>query len=124
VDVQLAATLQNIPGQDVQASYVAPNAVAAPLLGRNLSGNAANATLNLLPPLTYYADRVNQLDVRAAKILKLGGKRLQIALDLYNALNSNVVQTFNQNYDPAGAWRIPTQILPARLTKVSAQLDF
>jgi hypothetical protein len=124
IDVQFAATLQSIPGQDIQASYTAPNAVVAPLLGRNLSGNAANATLNLLPQLTYYSDRVNQLDFRAAKIFRFAGRRLQTAFDMYNALNSNVVQTYNPNYNPTGAWLVPTGILPARVIKVSAQFDF
>lgn len=124
IDVQFAATLQNIPGQDMQAAYVAPNAVVAPLLGRPLSGNAANMTLSLLSPQTYLSDRVNQLDFRAAKVLRIAGKRTQITFDMYNALNSNVVQTYNSNYNPAGAWRIPTAILPARVAKISAQLDF
>jgi hypothetical protein len=124
IDVQFAATVQSIPGQDIQASYTAPNAVVAPLLGRNLSGNAANTTLNLLPQLTYYSDRVNQVDFRAAKILRFGPRRVQAALDLYNALNSNVVQTYNPSYSPTGSWRVPTGILPGRVIKVSAQLDF
>ena len=50
--------------------------------------------------------------------------RIQIAFDLYNALNSNVVQTYNSTYRPTGAWRIPTAILPARVAKFSAQFDF
>ena len=124
IGVQVAATLQNIPGQEIQASYVAPNAVVSPLLGRPLAGNAANVTLSLLPPLTYFSDRVNQLDFRAAKILRFGRKRAQIAFDLFNALNSNVVQTYNATYNPTGTWRIPTAILPARVAKVSGQLDF
>ena len=124
IDVQLAATLQNIPGQEIQANYTAANAVVAPLLGRNLSGNAATITLAILPPLTELSDRVNQLDFRAAKILKFGGKRTQISFDLFNALNSNVVQTYNNSYSPTGPWRIPTAILPARVAKFSAQFDF
>ena len=59
-----SGTLQNIPGQELQATYNAPNAVVAPVLGRNLSGNAANIAVNLLPPLSQYASRVNQLDLR------------------------------------------------------------
>jgi hypothetical protein len=102
-----------------------PNASVAPLLGRNLAGNAANITLNLMPPQRYYSDRVNQLDVRIAKILRLGGsRRLQVTFDLYNALNSNVVETYNPIYNPVGAWRTPLSILSARLSKVTAQFDF
>src|SRR5205823_4876100 len=115
---------QNIPGQELVASYNVPNAAILSQLGRSLAGSATNLTLNLLPPATYFSPRVNQLDFRAAKILKFGDKRLQATLDLYNALNSNVVQTYNSSYSPTGSWRIPTSILPARLMKVSAQFDF
>jgi hypothetical protein len=124
VDVQVAATLQNIPGQQVQALWAAPSAVLAPLLGRPLAGNAANATLNLLPPSRHFSDRTTQLDVRFAKILRLYGTRSQISLDMFNALNSNTVQTYNNNYLPTGAWRTPNGVLPPRVVRVSAQLDF
>jgi len=124
VNVQVAATLQNIPGQEMQATYAAPNAVIAPLLGRNLAGNAANTTLNLLEPGGVLSDRVNQLDLRFAKLFKFGGRRGQVSLDLYNALNANTIQTYNANYAPTGAWRVPTLILAPRVAKVSAQIDF
>jgi hypothetical protein len=124
IDVRLAATLQNIPGEETQAAYNAPNAIVAPLLGRNLSGGVANVTINLLPPQTFYEARVNQLDFRAAKIVTFAGKRMQIALDLFNALNSNVVETYNNSYNPTGSWQTPTLILPARVAKITAQFDF
>jgi hypothetical protein len=124
IDVQVAATMQSIPGADIQASFVASNAVVAPLLGRNLSGGAANTTVNLLPPQRDYGDRLNQLDVRMAKLFRFGGKRLQASVDVFNLLNRNPVMTHNNSYNPTGAWLTPTQVMPARLIKVSAQFDF
>jgi hypothetical protein len=124
IDVSVAATLQNIPGQEMFATWAVPNATAAPLLGRSLAGNAANISLNLLPPQRFYQPRTNQLDLRFAKILRYGKTRSQIMFDLYNATNSNTVQTFNQNYSPTGSWPVPTSILSARLAKISAQVDF
>ena len=124
IDVQFAATLQNIPGQELQANYVAPNALLAPILGRPLSGGAANQTLALLPLQENYAERVNQLDIRIAKILRVNSNRLQLTMDLFNATNSNVVQTYNMSYDPRGSWLVPTAILPARVIKFSGQFDF
>ena len=124
VEVQLAGTLQSIPGQEIYASYAAPNAVIKPLLARDLAGQATTFTLNLLPPLTNFSDRVNQLDIRASKIFKFGGRRAQVSFDLFNALNSNTIQTYNPSYNPTGAWETPTSILPARLAKLSAQFDF
>jgi hypothetical protein len=122
--VQLAATLQNLPGLERVATYNAPTGVVAPLLGHPLSGAAANIRLDLLPPQVYYGDRINQLDFRASKILKFGEKRVQASLDLFNALNSNTILTVNSIYNPTGAWEIPSRILPARLVKVTAQFDF
>jgi hypothetical protein len=57
------------------ANYAVPNSVAAPVLGRNLSGDAPNVTVNLVAPGTMYGDRINELDVRTAKILKVGRTR-------------------------------------------------
>ena len=48
-----------------------------------------NVTVNLIEPGSRYGDRINQLDFRVAKLLRFGGKRTMLALDLYNALNSN-----------------------------------
>ena len=79
IDVQLAATFQSKPGAMLAANYAAPNSVVAPSLGRDLSGNAANVTVNLLAPGTMYGDRINQLDFRVAKILKHGRSRTVIA---------------------------------------------
>jgi hypothetical protein len=124
IGVSVAATLQNIPGQEMFATWATPNAVVAPLLGRPLAGNAANISLNLLPPQQHYSPRTSQLDLRIAKILRFGRQRAQVTLDLYNATNANTVQTFNPNYNPTGSWRVPTNILSARLAKVTAQIDF
>jgi hypothetical protein len=47
-----------------------------------------------------------------------------VGLDLYNALNSSVIQTYNQTFVPGSSWLVPTLILPARFAKISAQVDF
>jgi hypothetical protein len=121
IDVQFAATLQSLPGPHVLANYVATNAIIQPSLGRPLSGGAANATINVIEPGQTYGDRLNQLDLRFAKILRFGRTRTAINLDLYNALNANPVLTQNNNF---AAWQVPLSILDARLFKISAQFDF
>jgi hypothetical protein len=124
VDVQVSGALQSIPGPQILANYNAPNAVVAPSLGRPLSGNAANVTVNLLEPGTMYGERLNQLDLRFGKILRFGRTRLTASLDVYNALNSNAVLTQNNTFGGQIPWQQPQSILTARFIKIGAKVDF
>jgi hypothetical protein len=121
VDVQVSGAFQSVPGPQIAANYNAPNAVVAPSLGRSLSGNAANVTVNLVEPGTMYGDRLNQLDLRFSKIVRYGRTQTRFNIDIYNALNSNAVLTLNNNF---GAWQQPTVILLARFAKLGVQFDF
>jgi hypothetical protein len=120
-DVNLAATMQSTPGNQITANFTASNALIAPSLGRNLSGGSSNRTVNLVSPGTLYNDRINQLDFRVGKILRFGSRRAAINLDIYNALNSSATMNQNNNY---AVWQTPQRILEGRLLKVSGQLDF
>src|SRR5213075_2382694 len=71
-NVQLSATFQSKPGAMLAANYAVPNAEVAPSLGRALSGNASSVTVNLVAPGTMYGDRVNELDLRLARTLRIG----------------------------------------------------
>ena len=106
------------------ANYAAPNSAVAPSLGRDLSGNAANVTVNLVAPGTMYGDRINQLDLRVAKTLRYRRSRTLIALDIYNALNSSAVLTYNNTFVPGGPWLQPLTILTPRFLKITAEIDF
>jgi hypothetical protein len=124
VDVQFAGTLVSSPGVEMQANYVAGNAAVQPSLGRPLSG-ATNATVWLLSPGVQYGDRVNQVDLRATKVLRFGRSRAALNVDVYNALNASPVTALNMNYSGGGAtWLQPQSILAARLLKLSVQFDF
>src|SRR5262249_56351054 len=93
VDVQFGLTFTSKPGLQVSfagtptngghlsANYAVPNALIVPSLGRSLSGNAANATVNLIQPGTLYGDRINEFDLRLAKILKFGAAQATGAPD-------------------------------------------
>jgi hypothetical protein len=121
VDVLVSSTFQSLPGPQVTANYVVASGTIAPSLGRALSGGAANATINIVEPGTLYGQRLNQLDVRLAKIVRFNRARASVNFDLYNALNGNPVTSQNNNY---AAWQVPLSILDARLFKMSVQLDF
>jgi hypothetical protein len=134
VDVQISATYQSYlapaaAGSQitnpifsmVAANFVATNAVIAPSLGRNLSGGAANATINLLAPGSIHGDRLQQIDVSVAKILRVGRTRSTVKLDVFNVLNNNAVLTENATF---ARFRSPTSILQARFLKLGFQVDF
>jgi hypothetical protein len=124
IGAQLSATLQSKPGAMLAANYAVPNAAVASSLGRNLSGNAPNVTVNLVPPGSSYGDRINQIDVRVAKILRHGRSRTMVALDIYNALNSSAGLTYNNAFVPTAAWPRPNTILTARFLRFTVETEF
>ena len=93
-------------------------------LGRLPAGNVTNVTINLVEPGTQYGDRINQMDLRTAKILRFGPTKTMIALDLYNLFNSSVVLTYNNAFVPGGPWLQPNTILTGRLARISAELTW
>jgi hypothetical protein len=125
IDVQVAGTLRSDQGGALGALYAVPNSVIQPILGRPLSNNAPNVTVNLIQPGTLYGDRVNEIDLRFAKILRFGVTRTNVGVDIYNIINSAAVLTYNQNYNPATTtWLTPTSVLTPRFFKISATIDF
>jgi hypothetical protein len=130
VDVQIAGTVRSDQGDTLAANWAAPNAVIIPTLGRPLSNNAPTATVNLIEPGTLYGDRLNEVDLRFAKILRFGRMRTNVGVDIYNITNSAPVLTYNQTFvlptaaNPRGSWLTPTSVLQPRFFKISAQFDF
>jgi hypothetical protein len=124
VDLQISATLQSKPGAMLAANYAATSADVVPSLGRELSGSAANVTVNLIEPGTMYGDRLNQLDLRLGKKLSLGRTRTLVALDVYNALNSSAVLSYNQAFVPGGPWLQPLTIVTPRFFRLTAEVSF
>lgn len=122
--VQVAGAFQSLPGPAVAAQAVFTSAQIAPSLGRPLS-SAATATVNLVAPGTMYGQRLQQLDLRVAKVLAARRTRVTLMVDVFNALNGAAVQSVNTTYGQDGAaWLTPTFVLSARLVKVGAQLTF
>jgi hypothetical protein len=128
IDVYFSTVITSSPGLPLQANWTIPTATIAQTLGRPLAGSAPNVTINLLSPGQMYSDRVNELDFRAAKVLRLGRTRLNVALDLLNALNLSTILQPNLAYNPTGAWLAPTgsqtPVMTARTAKITVQYDF
>ena len=122
IDLQVSGTWRSDPGPELAANYVVTSAIAQPSLGRPLS--SGNVTVNLVEPGTLYGARINNVDMRIAKILRFRGYRTQIGVDIYNVVNTDVVTAYNNGYSPTGAWLTPTAILPARYARFNLQFDF
>jgi hypothetical protein len=124
IDVLVSGTFRSDQGSPLTANYVVTTAEAAKTLGRPLSGNAPSVTVNLLKPGEMWGDRVNEVDLKLAKIFRFGRTRTNVGFDIYNLLNSNPVLTYNTAFTPGGRWLVPTSVLSARFAKISASIDF
>jgi hypothetical protein len=123
VDVQVSGTFRSTPGTAINAQFTATNAYLAAnsTLGRSLSGGAANMTIRLEPENTVYVDRRQELDMRFGKVLRAGKTRSVVSLDVYNMLNNDARISVNQAY---ASYQRPTEILNARVAKISVQFEF
>ena len=95
--------------------------------GVALRPGLAQQAVDLLWPGAVYGDRINVTDFRLAKVLRFGGKRLNVGLDLYNLFNTNTPTAYEAVFDYAtnGArWLQPTAVLTPRATRFNAQFEF
>ena len=78
----------------------------------------------LKPAGNEFLDRLNQVDMRFGKRFRMNGYNLSAQLDVFNLLNGNAVLGVRSfNYGVAG-YLVPSEVLQARLFKVSATLTF
>jgi hypothetical protein len=129
IDVLISGTYQNQPGAQISSnSNVCSGAQTAACtavttaLGRAFTGAPGGRFFNLIPAGEVFIERLNQIDLRFAKLFRIAGTRTSINFDFFNVLNSNSVLTENQTF--GSAWRTPQSILLPRLFKIGAQFDF
>ena len=127
IEVQLAGTFRSDQGGELDANWAAPNSATVGL-NRPFAGvGGQTVTVNLIEPGTFHGDRVNQIDLRVAKILRFGRTRTNVGFDISNITNAAPVLTYNETFIPNQAvstWLTPTSVLQPRYIKVSAQFDF
>jgi hypothetical protein len=115
LDFQVGAALQSYAGLPLAVNWAVP---------ANLfpGGRTQSVTVNLVPPGSKYLERWNQLDLSVRRVFRFGKVRIDGALDIFNALNSNVVLTENQNF--GSTLGQPQAILQGRLLRISNQIKF
>jgi hypothetical protein len=138
VDVLVSAIFRSQanaqPGTDVgtngasrAATFRMTAAQFQAITGRPLAPGLATQDVNLLLPGAVYGDRINNVDMRFAKVLRFGKTRANLGLDLYNLFNANTPTAYESVFDPAtsGArWLQPTSVLLPRFARLNVQFDF
>jgi hypothetical protein len=144
VDVLVSAILRSQPGtqpgaipgsggSSLAANYNVPNLAIFNALGRNLitcaAGTAPAActstqSVNLLLSGQLYQYRLNSFDMRFAKILRFGGKRADVGIDLYNIINANAQTGYGAYGNDGAAFLRPTSIQGARFARFNVTFEF
>jgi hypothetical protein len=126
IDLQLSGTFQSIPGPQIQATLVVPDATVKTSLGRDLSGGATNVTVNIVAPGSQYGQRLYQTDFRVGKIIRFGeARRATASVDLFNLFNGNSVLQQNSTYSTTSSiYGTPQLVQQARLLKFTLSVTF
>jgi hypothetical protein len=102
---------------------VATNAEIRDSLGRNLAAGAnGTAILPLMAPGSEFASNWSKTDLRLSKIVRVRTTRFTGSVDIFNVFNQSGTILLNTRFGPS--WLRPTTIVPARLVRFSAQIDF
>jgi hypothetical protein len=78
--------------------------------------------LDVLPPATLYGERLNQVDLRVSKTVRIGRTTIRPTVSVYNLFNANTILQYNNRYN--ALWPAPTAILTARFVDVGVQVSF
>ena len=145
IDVLVSATMRSQPALELNATILVPNSLLAAQLGHLPSGAtptgfttvslvdfAAPSTANAGAggPNRLYADnRRNEIDMRFAKILRFGDRRLDVGIDVQNLLNSAYGTVYDSSFGtygaaPSATFASPTSVVTPRFVRLNFTLDF
>jgi hypothetical protein len=120
-----------VPNSPSSSSYIAGQPTVQELLGGRLPASALPNGVTVVNLLTngqlYPDDRLNQVDMRFAKIIRFGSKRADIGVDLYNLFNTNDTTGFDSNFalsNNGATWLQPTSIVPPRFARFNVTFSF
>jgi hypothetical protein len=138
IDVLVSAIVRSQPnaqpggnvgtnGSSRVANYQMTAAQFQQFTGRPLRPGVTSESVNLLLPGQVHGERINNLDMRLAKIVRFRGTRANIGIDLYNLTNSNTPTAYDSVYNPIAdqnTWFRPTAVLQPRFVRFNVQFDF
>jgi hypothetical protein len=113
----------------ITATYAVTNAMVAPSLGRDIAACGANCAptssfgnIELISPGELYEDRQQQVDLRFARLFRVGRASLRPSLDLSNILNAGNIYAANTGFGTQ--WLVPYEIQGGRLARINVQVEF
>jgi hypothetical protein len=135
VDVLVSTAIRSQPPLALAATWPVPNSVVVPLLGRVPPGGTAGGTTSVAlldDDHRLFADnRRTQIDMRVAKVFRVGKRRLDVGLDGENLLNTNYPTAYAGTYqfsvnnaDQGGTWNNPTAIYTPRYVRLNFTVSF
>jgi len=149
VDVLVSTVFQSFPGVARSANLTvakenviwnpesadrATIACAAPGTGVGCLGNtnsANTASVNLLNRYELWGERTTTFDLKVAKNVRFGNKRVTFGVDVYNLFNSDAIQDYEDAFvpdnpatsvDESATWGSPQSVITPRFARIS--LDF
>ena len=93
---------------------------------------AATQDINVLLPNELFGERIMLFDLKLAKNIRFGGRRLTVGVDVFNLFNSDAITGYNNTYilpedlagDDVNPWGQPTALVSPRFAQLSLQFDF
>ena len=126
--VQVSGVFQSLPPDPTAAIATLPVTNASPglTLGRPIATPGGSINVPLIDPSNYadvgFSDRVNQLDLRVTKGVRVGAARVDIMVDFYNVFNVAPIQTYTTAYGTN--WTRPVLYLQSSYVKLGGRLTF
>jgi hypothetical protein len=132
IDVLVSATVRSQPPLELSINWQIPNrdlvamgGILAP--GALASGNTT-VSIDDAQHRLFADNRRTQIDMRFAKVVRLGRTRTDIGVDLWNLLNTNYATSYEDTYsftDPnGGTWAQPTAVYAPRFVRLNFTVNF
>jgi hypothetical protein len=130
IDVLISATLRSQPPLELGANWVVPNTTVRTLLGGTLPPGllaTGNSTIDLTDSehQLYAGNRRTQVDMRFAKVVRLGRTRTDVGVDLWNVFNTNYATGYEDAFVVGSdTWATPETIYPPRFVRLNFTVSF
>jgi hypothetical protein len=97
-----------------------------------VDGTTATTDINVLMDNELFGERIMLFDLKLAKNIRFAGKRLTVGVDVFNVLNSDAIDDYNDNWilpenlapGEVNPWGQPTSLVSPRFAQFSLQFDF